>query len=221
MLPISDTKTSGHFPVMTIGLILINCVVFFYQLSDPTGNYLVHLYGFLPNAFPGNEEAWKTLFTSQFLHGGFFHLLTNMLFLWVFGDNVEERLGWLYLPFYLLAGVSGALLHYLLDPNGSIPLIGASGAIAGVLGAYALLYPHHRVKTLIILIFFITFVTLPAWLLLLYWFALQVFSGLSSISSAETGGGTAYLAHVGGFIFGAVVALFIKATGSRDSSELS
>ena len=160
----------------------------------------------------GPPSVWLTLFSSMFMHGGWLHLGGNMLFLWVFGDNIEDRLGRLkYLIFYVAAGIAAVGAQLLTDLNSGIPTIGASGAIAGVLGAYLLLFPRSQVRTLIIF-FFITYVSLPAYLLIGIWIFQQFFNGFLSLG-ADFAGGVAYWAHVGGFVFGAAVIGALLATG--------
>jgi membrane associated rhomboid family serine protease len=164
---------------------------------------------------------WVTLFSSMFLHGGFLHIAGNMLFLWVFGNNIEDRLGRLWFPiFYLLAGLIAVYTQALIDSSSTAPTIGASGAIAGVLGAYALLYPRARVLTLIFIVFFVTLVEIPALILLAIWFLLQFVPALGQVA-VETGGGqgVAYFAHVGGFIFGLAVAAVILSISRRGGRE--
>ena len=167
-----------------------------------------------------NEGAWwVTLFTSMFMHGGFLHIAGNMLFLWVFGNNIEDRLGRVkFLIFYLLAGLIAVYTQAFIDTASTAPTIGASGAIAGVLGAYALLFPKARVLTLIFIIFFVTLVEIPALILLAIWFILQFIPALGQVA-VETGGGegVAYFAHVGGFVFGlAVAAVILSVSGRRE-----
>ena len=169
-----------------------------------------------------NEAAWwVTLFTSMFMHGGILHIAGNMLFLWVFGNNIEDRLGRLkFALFYLLAGLIAVYTQALIDPSSTAPTIGASGAIAGVLGAYALLFPHARVLTLIFIIFFVTLVEIPALILLAIWFILQFVPALGQVA-VETGGGggVAYFAHVGGFLFGLAVAGILLLTRGRQETQ--
>ncbi len=164
-------------------------------------------------AYP-NPPWFVTLFTSMFMHGGFLHIAFNMLFLWIFGSNVEEAMGrGPFLLFYLLAGLAAVYSQALIDPNGTLPTIGASGAIAGVLGAYALLLPRARVLTAVILIFFVTLIEIPAWVMLGIWFVLQFVPAIGQVAVPDvTGsGGVAYFAHVGGFVFGlALVKLFTR-----------
>ena len=163
-----------------------------------------------------NKSWWLSVFVAMFLHGGWFHLAGNMLFLWIFGNNVEDRLGYVVYPlFYVLGGLAASALQLAIAPNSTIPSLGASGAIGGVLGAYIVLFPHARVTTLIIF-FFITVIEVPAGVILAIWFVLQLFSGVGQLASEVSGGGVAYWAHVGGFAFGALVAwLFYR--GRRGS----
>ncbi len=158
-------------------------------------------------------SPYLTLLTCMFLHGGWMHFLGNMLFLYIFGDNVEDRLGHLgYVGFYLFSGVFSGIAHLLSDPNSVIPTIGASGAIAGVMGAYFLLYPHARVLTVIWVFFFLEFIVLPAWLMLGFWFVIQLFQG--SLASATPGaGGVAWWAHIGGFAVGAGIVYLLRTVG--------
>jgi membrane associated rhomboid family serine protease len=165
-------------------------------------------------AAPSPIPAWMTLFTCIFLHGGWLHLLGNMWFLYIFGDNVEDRLGHLgYLLFYLGAGVAASFVHLVTNSGSMIPTVGASGAIAGVMGGYLLLYPHSRVLTLVPIFFFIQIMVIPAPVFLVVWFLLQFFQGAFSLQGVESGG-VAWWAHVGGFVAGAAVVLLLKSTGA-------
>jgi membrane associated rhomboid family serine protease len=164
-----------------------------------------------------------TLFTSMFMHGGWLHIAGNMLFLWVFGNNVEDRLGRVkFLLFYLLAGLIAVYTQVLIDPSSTAPTIGASGAIAGVLGAYAVLFPRARVLTLIFIIFFVTIVEIPALILLSLWFILQFIPALGQVAVKSGGGqGVAYFAHVGGFVFGlAIGAVLLRLRGRDERPQL-
>jgi len=218
MIPLRDANPSRRLPFITILLIAANCAVFFYELSlGPHGlQRLVYLLGMVParvTAFPTNPDigagdALVPLLTSMFLHGGWLHLIGNMWFLWIFGDNIEDRLGHLrFLLFYLLCGLGAGLVHTLFNLGSTIPAIGASGAVAGVLGGYFLLFPGARVLTLVP--FFVVFLAeLPAWLILLYWFLLQVLSGAISLGARQGEvGGVAWWAHVGGFVSGFVLVM--------------
>ena len=181
-----------------------NAAVFLYQVSLPeaASQAFVRAYGVVPGQF-----AWPDVLTSMFLHGGWLHVLGNMLYLWIFGDNVEDAFGHLrFALFYLLCGIAASLLQIAAMPSSSIPLVGASGAIAGVLGAYALLYPAARIRTLIIFIFFIRIVPIPALFVLGLWFLMQVLSVPASGRS-----GVAFIAHIGGFLAGMILmGLFVR-----------
>lgn len=201
MFPLRDSQQSERPPFVTSVIILLNVVAFFYQLSlseFELTNFMMR-YGTVPARF-----AWDTLFSSMFLHGGWMHLIGNMWFLWVFGDNIEDILGHAsYLLFYLLCGLAGGIGHVLLNSNSVVPAIGASGAISGVMGAYLMKFPASRVTTLV---FFIMTVEVPALLIIGWWFVTQLFSGLGSLASANPqGGGTAWFAHIGGFIAGCIL----------------
>jgi membrane associated rhomboid family serine protease len=178
--------------------------------------------GQAPQPIPIHQAVWwVTLFTSMFMHGGFLHIAGNMLFLWVFGNNIEDRLGRVrFILFYLLAGLIAVYTQALIDTGSTAPTIGASGAIAGVLGAYALLFPRARVLTLIFIIFFVTLVEIPALILLALWFILQFVPALGQVA-VETGGGggVAYFAHVGGFVFGLAVAAILVSRSGRSEPQ--
>ncbi|MFQ5663266.1 MAG: rhomboid family intramembrane serine protease [Terriglobia bacterium] len=213
MIPLRDTNPTATRPLVTIALIVVNCLVFFYELSlgPAAREQLVFTLGMVParvTLFPthpgiGFADTFLPLFSSMFLHAGWLHLIGNMWFLWIFGDNIEDRLGhFRYLVFYLLAGLGAGLAHTLFNLNSTLPSVGASGAVAGVLGAYLLLFPGARVLTLVPFFFFFI-VELPAFLILLYWFVIQLFSGAASIlSGGGAGGGVAWWAHIGGFVLG-------------------
>jgi membrane associated rhomboid family serine protease len=217
MLPISDDNTQRRTtPFINYGLIALNVLVFLYQLMlDQQGqlNDFINRYAVIPANITSGHD-YLTLLTSQFLHGGWLHLGGNMLYLWIFGDNVEDALGHIpYLIFYLACGVIAALAQVLVDPGSNVPSLGASGAIAGVLGAYLVLFPHARVNTLIFLGIFFFFTRLTAILVIGFWIVLQFFSGWAEITqrTAQTGdGGVAYWAHIGGFIAGFVVGFIAK-----------
>jgi membrane associated rhomboid family serine protease len=206
MLPISDVIPSKTTPYVTIGLIAINVLTFLYelQLSRPELQVVALAFGVVPADF-----SWPTLITSQFLHDGWMHIFGNMLYLWIFGDNVEDRLGHgLYLIAYLAFGAAAALGQVALSAGSTIPMIGASGAIAGVMGAYFVLYPHSRVLTVVFLVFFLDIIEIPAIFFLGIWFVKELFSGVGSIGANAMTGGVAFGAHVVGFASGAVVGLF-------------
>jgi membrane associated rhomboid family serine protease len=204
MIPLRDTIRSNSTPVVTILIILTNVMVFLYMLSlEPyTQNHFINQYALTPGRF-----RFTAVITSMFLHGGWMHLIGNMWFLWVYGDNVEDVLGHgKYLVFYLACGVAASLAQYAVSPDSRVPTLGASGAIAGVMGAYLIKFPHSRIKTLIPIIFFFTIVEIPAALILAYWFILQFFSGLGSVGYSQVSqGGVAWFAHIGGFIAGMIL----------------
>ncbi|QHQ36371.1 rhomboid family intramembrane serine protease [Algicella marina] len=207
MIPLRDHNPSRRLPVVTVALIAINCIVFLgygFRLSDPQVSFAVFgEYGLIP-ARLWYGEGFHTFLTSMFLHGGWLHLIGNMLFLWIFGDNLEDLFGHFgFLAFYLLAGLAAALAQFAAGPFSPVPMVGASGAIAGVMGGYLLLFPRARVDVLFIIIIFFRVVALPAWLVLTVWFGLQVWSG---VSTPGTGGGVAYWAHAGGFVAGLALA---------------
>lgn len=214
MIPLSDTKTSGRFPFWVVIIIAVNIWVFIQELFASNPDLFVGQYAIIPSQIYFSDLSGLAPFiTSQFLHGGFIHIISNMWFLWIFGDNVEEKLGLFFFPiFYLLAGTVGGLAQFFLMPNSDIPILGASGAIAGVLGAYMALFPHHNIKTLIPFFGFLTVINLPAFAVLLLWFFSQLFNGTASIVTTTASlGGVAFFAHIGGFATGWIVAkLFNK-----------
>jgi membrane associated rhomboid family serine protease len=209
MFPVSDVIPSRTTPFITIGLIVINALVFLYQLTLPGDamQQFVGTYALVPAWF-----SWPTLITSQFLHGGWMHIIGNMLYLWIFGDNVEDRLGHGgFLVFYLAAGASAAGLQIFFNPFSGVPMLGASGAIAGVMGAYFVLYPSSRVLTAIFIVFYFDLIEIPAIFFLGIWFLMQLLSGVGSLGVSSATGGTAFWAHVGGFVMGLVVGLILRA----------
>jgi membrane associated rhomboid family serine protease len=232
VIPLKDDIPTRRFPIVTVALIAINVIVYFvfehglWGLGQ-TGNEVVVEYGAIPSEItngqnlpgPGDQAPfWLTIWTSMFLHGSLIHLGGNMLFLWVFGNNIEDAMNRLvFVAFYLLGGLAALGLQVAMDPNSVVPTVGASGAIAAVLGAYARLYPRARVVTLIIIIIFFTVVTLPALLVLGLWFLLQLLPAFSDpVGSA--GGGVAYFAHIGGFLFG-VLAIKLFATNVHEDYD--
>jgi membrane associated rhomboid family serine protease len=216
IIPIKVSQRSYSVPVVTILIVAVNVLIFLYQFSlewsDPRLlNHFMRLYSLRP-AFLVSHPS--TLVTSMFLHSGWVHILGNMLFLWVFGANVEDVLGhFKYLVFYLACGVVAGLSQVLFDPFSHIPIVGASGAIAGVMGAYLVKFPRSYVVMLFWVLFIFTF-DLPAWLMLIYWFLLQLFGGFGSIAESEYAqtGGVAFFAHVGGFVAGI---LLVRLLGPR------
>jgi membrane associated rhomboid family serine protease len=211
MIPLRDTQPSSSRPVMVLAIILINVLVFFYEVSlDPWHlNYFIAQYGIVPDRL-----QYADIVTSMFLHGGWLHLIGNMWFLWIFGDNIEDILGHgKFLLFYLLCGLGAAIVHIAVAPYSRVPTVGASGAIAGVMGAYMMKFPHSKVLTLVPIFVFFTTMELPAILILAYWFVIQLFSGFGSVGYSNISrGGTAWFAHIGGFIFGI---LLVYLLGSR------
>ncbi|HEX2224118.1 MAG TPA: rhomboid family intramembrane serine protease [Thermoanaerobaculia bacterium] len=219
MLPLHDRNPRHGKPVVTVLLIAVNALFFFYELA--LGERLegfVMTAAFVPGRYTADGLSLGDLgpglssaLLSMFLHGGWGHFLGNMLFLWVFGDNVEDRLGhFRYLVFYLLAGYAATLAHLWSDPVSAIPAIGASGAISGVLGAYLFLHPRARIVTVFWFFIFIRFIEVPALVYLPIWFLLQLFSGVASLGAAPgEGGGVAFWAHIGGFVAGPVLLLLL------------
>lgn len=209
MFPIRDHNPSDRTPFITWTLIVVNVGIFlsyFPALGGDQGQLLAFYneWGLVPDTAL-QEGAVHTAVTSMFLHGGWMHLIGNMLFLWIFGDNLEEQMGHGgFLVFYLASGLAAAGGQILADPASTIPMVGASGAIAGVMGGYLLMFPRARIDVLVILVIFFKIFTIPAWLMLGLWFALQLVSGLSM---DLVGGGVAYWAHAGGFMAGLVLAL--------------
>jgi len=218
MIPIRDVIPSRTTPVVTVTLIVVNVLVFF--VSPPLGSAAFEEFVRTWGVTPAHLE-WSALFTSMFMHGGWLHLGSNMLFLWIFGDNVEDRMGHgRYLLFYALCGLVAALAQILAQPDSTIPMVGASGAIAGVLGAYIVMFPHSRVLTLVPLFVFVTFVEIPAGILLGLWFALQVLSGVGSLMvvDAQDMGGVAFWAHAGGFVAGMALVLLFQRPERRSAA---
>jgi membrane associated rhomboid family serine protease len=208
MLPIRDHNPSGRTPYVTYALMAANILIFLSYVgafSDARAISEVYWnWAMIPERFSRGEVPY-TMISSMFLHGGWMHLAGNMLFLWIFGDNIEDEMGHLpYLGFYLLTGIAAGLIHYLSAPYSNVPTVGASGAIAGVMGGYLLLFPKAKVDILLILIVFFRIFPIPAWIMLMVWFAMQFFGG---IGSNPESGGVAYWAHAGGFIAGIICAI--------------
>ncbi len=214
MIPIRDSIKSKHFPKVNMALIIINVLVFLYELGlDQYGlQQFVMKYGAVPAIIlsgGGQMDAYLSLFSAMFLHGGWLHLGGNMLFLWVFGDNVEDRFGSVrYLLFYLATGLAGFLVQMAINPVSTAPMIGASGAIAGVLGAYLFMFPKSKIIALIPIIFFFTFLEVPAVIFLVLWFGLQLLNGVAGIGTQ--GDLVAWWAHIGGFLTGLVGAVMMR-----------
>ena len=215
MIPLSDDQRTRSFPLVTIALIVLNVLVFVgWQLRIGMEDSL-GIGAFIPAMLSAHEPGAVTrLITSLFMHGGWMHLIGNMWFLWIFGDNVEDACGPLrFLAFYLLCGVAATLAHAWPAPDSTMPLVGASGAISGVLGAYLLKHPRANVRTLIPLGFFTRIVDLPAWVFLLIWMGMQLV--FQAASGARGGGGVAYLAHIGGFVAGMGLIVFFEKGAAR------
>ncbi len=212
MIPLKDDVRSVRVPIINYIFIILNVLVFIYEvmLGNRLGDF-IRYYGFIPqNVFYNffNTHTILTLFTSMFIHANLLHILGNMLFLWVFGDNIEDAFGHPgFILFYIISGLAGSFLHTVFSPNSSIPSVGASGAISGVMGAYVVLYPRARILALIPFGFFIRLTYLPALLFLGFWFLLQLFYGFV-LRGAN--GGVAYFAHIGGFVAGLLMAILLK-----------
>ncbi|MBV8476094.1 MAG: rhomboid family intramembrane serine protease [Acidobacteria bacterium] len=234
MFPIRDDTPRFSTPIITYFIIVLNVLVFMYELSmgaqsQRALNALVAQFGVIPRhevvvvtgqtpLSPG--AAVLPIFTSMFLHGGWLHIIFNMWWLWIFGDNIEDYLGhFKYLIFYLASGFAAALVHIVLNLNSRVPTVGASGAIAGVMGGYIILYPRAKVLTLVFLIVFITFWWLPAWFFLGYWFLVQFLSGaaMNIAETSQSSGGVAVWAHVGGFVAGILLIKLMPARPRRFS----
>jgi membrane associated rhomboid family serine protease len=227
-IPLKDDNPTSRIPYVTVIFIALNAVVFFYQLFSPQGlQYFVYKMGAIPYEIThfkalslfmmdSREPLSRlspplTLIVSMFMHGGIFHLVFNMLYLWIFGNNIEDFLGPLrFVIFYILSGLGASLIHILFHPNSQVPMIGASGAIAGVLGAYLILYPQARVLTLVFLFFFIRIIAIPAAFVLGIWILIQVLN-------VGAGGGVAWFAHIGGFLAGI---LLIKVFTKRKKPQV-
>jgi membrane associated rhomboid family serine protease len=210
MLPIGDDNSSERtLPIVTYALIALNVLFFFVELSG--GDAFVKQWAFVPSRFLAHPSAdWPTLFTSMFMHAGWVHLGGNMLYLWIFGDNVEDRLGHgVFTIFYFLCGIAATFAQLLVNSASHVPNLGASGAIAGVLGSYILLFPRGRVRVLQGQ----QVVQMPALVVIGFWIVLQLFSGIGSITHAANAGGVAYVAHVGGFVAGCVLTFVFGGRG--------
>jgi membrane associated rhomboid family serine protease len=216
MIPLRVDILRTRLAICNGFLIVLNVIVFFYELSlsPRAGKSLVYAFGLIPSntqlLFSNHgitlSQAFLSMVTSMFLHGGWIHLLGNMLFLWVFGGSVEEALGhFKYLMFYFISGVGAAVVHTIFNWGSNVPTVGASGAISGVMGAFIVLFPRARVATLIPALFLFFTIRIPAFLMLGYWFFLQIFSGVASLGVGGQGGGVAWWAHVGGFLLGALL----------------
>jgi len=215
-IPLKDLNPRRNYPIVNTALILANVAVFIYQLTLPPHAFKLFVLAnaTVPSRFPAAlsghaplEAAFLPVLTSMFLHAGIAHILGNMLFLWIFGDNVEDFYGHLtYLAFYLVCGVGAGLLHVLFNWNSMLPSLGASGAISGVMGAYLILYPRSQILTLV----FIFLIPIPAVVILVLWFVMQFVSGVSSLGMGVASGGVAWWAHVGGFLLGMGITAMVR-----------
>src|SRR3984957_232977 len=207
MIPLRSSEPHYSTPTVTLFIIAANVLVYLYQktLPDYAFELFIRHYGIVPDRF-----HYSSILTSMFIHGGFLHIAGNMWFLWVFGRGVEDLLGHAkYLFLYFACGIAAALLFLLVNSNSTAPTIGASGAIAGVMGAYLIKFPRAHIVTLVFIIIFITTVDIPAFFLVLYWFAIQFFSGVGSVGDSASSGGVAWFAHVGGFIAGMLLVMLM------------
>ncbi len=207
MFPLRDHNSSHKLPIVTWSLIAINIILFIIEVTSPDINAFISKWALVP-AFVDftNPSSLLPFFTSMFLHAGLWHIVSNMWFLMIFGDNIEATLGRIrYLGFYIAGGLIAAFVEYLSISNSAIPILGASGAIAAVLGYYLIAFPHNRVDTLIVFIY-IRIISLPAQIVLGLWFVLQLFNGTSTLISSSTSSGVAWWAHIGGFVFGMLIA---------------
>jgi len=237
VIPLRDANPVRRAPIVTIGLIAACVVAFAYELGtqstggDSALERLFRDFGLVPAELtatfsPGVDQAdvmyreLFTIFTSMFLHGGWLHLIGNMLYLWIFGNNIEDRLGRLpFILFYLAGGVAAAISQVLIAPGSTVPVIGASGAIAAVLGAYLVLYPRARILSLVFLGFFYQLLEVPALIVLGLWFVLQLIDGLASLGPESSAGGVALFEHIGGFVTGVGIAAILRALGAVRSTR--
>ena len=204
-IPLRDiSRRPVHRPVVTISIIVINVVVFLLELAG--GQQFVEQWAVIPAHIVAGQR-WITILTAMFMHGGWMHIIGNMVFLWAFGPEIEDAMGPIrYLAFYLLGGIVASVAQIAAMSSSTVPNLGASGAIAAVMGAFLITYPRDKIRTLLLLGWFITVTVIPASVLIGIWFLIQLFSQVGSVVAAQAGGGVAYMAHVGGFIFGAIVA---------------
>ena len=204
-IPLRDiSRRPVHRPVVTISIIVINVVVFLLELAG--GEPFVAQWAVIPANIVAGQH-WITILTAMFMHGGWMHIIGNMVFLWAFGPEIEDAMGPIrYLAFYLLGGFIASIAQIAAMSGSTVPNLGASGAIAAVMGAFLITYPRDKIRTLLLLGWFITVTVIPASVLIGIWFLIQLFSQVGSVVAAQSGGGVAYMAHVGGFIFGAIVA---------------
>ena len=218
LIPLRDSTRSHHFPYVTVTIIILNLYIYFQQFASSQSELtsIISNYALVPANLTANFQGYSffgllhlPLVTSIFLHGSWFHVIFNMLYLWIFGDNIEDKLGPVrFIIFYLLCGIAGNLAHVFIDPSSPIPLVGASGAIAGLLGAYVITFPRAKVTSLFFILFFFFIRDIPAIYFILFWFILQVINGVASIGIM--GNATAWWAHIGGFLFGILLMTLFK-----------
>jgi hypothetical protein len=220
MIPIRDRNPSGTFPYVTIGIIIVNILIFLYELSLGSGlGEFIMKFGVVPLKVSYYSQVPDLTFintffpfiSSMFLHGGFVHLIGNMWFLWIFGDNIEDKLGhFKFIAFYFLCGIIASSVHVFFNSQSNVPCVGGSGAIAGVLGAYMITFPHARVVTIVPLFVFIQVMELPAMVVLGFWFVIQFFNGAATITASTSGAGVAWWAHIGGFAAGVIILYIMR-----------
>ena len=227
MIPIKDSVPNRSVPIMTRTIVLINVIVFFFELSLPRGSIeqFFYLFGLVPARYTHPDwaaaigfpiDSYWPILTHQFLHGGWLHIFSNMWALWIFGDNVEDRMGPVRFGiFYLICGCAAGATHMLMNPDSTVPSVGASGALAGVLGAYLLLFPTARLIVMLPIFFFPFFFEMPAVLYLGFWFFTQLFSGTLALAGPQQVGGIAWWAHVGGFVSGMLLCWFFVRPSQR------
>lgn len=212
ILPLYDENPTRTFPIMTILLIIANVFVFLLESSLPSAELesFIRAFAFIPSEFVKNAQL-SSIFTAMFMHGGFIHIAGNMLYLWIFGNNIEDALGhFKFLLFYLTCGLVATLAQFVVDPASTVPTLGASGAIAGVLGGYLLLYPSAQIVSLVPLLFFVTLYRLPAIIVIGLWFVIQFANGYFSLQASSAAAGIAWFAHIGGFISGILLIMMIS-----------
>ena len=215
MIPLSDaSRRPSRFPVVTTAIIIANGFVFVLELMG--GEAFVMQWAEIPATIVAGHH-WVTILTAMFMHAGWMHILGNMVFLWAFGPEIEDAMGRpRYLTFYLLSGLAASLAQTAILPSSTVPNLGASGAIAGVMGAFLITYPHDRIRTLLVFGWFTRIALIPAALLIGLWFLMQLFSQVGAVADVDVGGGVAYAAHVGGFIFGAVTGRVFEGSSRID-----
>ena len=214
MIPLSDaSRRPVHVPIVTVMIIAANAVMFYYELK--LGDSFIVRWSLVPASVAAGR-GYLTIFTSMFMHAGWMHILGNMLFFWVFGPQIEDVMGpFRYLIFYLLGGLAATLAQVFMDPTSTVPNLGASGAIASVMGAFLVTYPRDRIRTVLFLGWFVQVAFIPAILLVGFWFLTQLFSEVGALSQSQSGGGVAYMAHIGGFIFGMLLARLFESRKRR------